>query len=226
MRDLYPEERKPKRFSLNSLYINSSEYEDNNENLIIGDTISLRKDGNRYGDVNELLILGNILSNDLNRQIWEDSIKLYGIEKTEIIDPYREILSSDPKYLKKRIMNGFETGLRLDEAELINKNIIKINGKSKCQNYYGWQAIIKGKFALPGVNEPIALEEIPLVFVVVHNDKYMRFGPYDLEAEKISGLKHENINKAIKAVKVGNFAIQGRIFKAKNNLPMNEGGNQ
>jgi hypothetical protein len=226
MIDQFPEHRKPKKFLLNSLNVSSAEYEESNENLIISDIISLRKNEHQFGDVNELLILGNVLSNDLNRQIWEDSIKLYGLEKTEIEDPFREFLSSDPKYLKKRIMNGFETGLKLDEAELTGKGIIKINGKSKSQNYYGWQALIKGTFALPGVNEPIELEEIPLVFVVVHNDKYMRFGPYDNNTNKISELKHQNINKALRAVKVGSFATQGRVTKAKSSPPMSEGGNQ
>lgn len=226
MRELFPEQRKPISFPLNSLNKFSPEYNPTHESLVIGDTISLKKNEHQYGDVSELLTLGNVLSNDLNRQIWEDSIKLYGIEKTEIDDPYRDLLSSDPKYLKKRIMNGFETGLKLDNAELINKGIVKISGKSKCQNYYGWQALIRGTFALPGVNEPVKLEEIPLVFVVVHNDKYMRFGPYDLEREKISDLKHQNINKALRAVKIGIFATQVRITKKKNSPPMSEGGNQ
>ncbi len=101
--------------------------------------------------------------------------------------------ATDASTLPKKVMRNFKTGLELLSAELIHKGPIII-ATTTPREFEGWLVRVTPSLRLPGMLETL---DATFPFVVAHDGKNLRFGPYDRETQKIGNVNTPAMNHAM-----------------------------
>ncbi|MFO0881961.1 MAG: hypothetical protein U0491_00720 [Candidatus Saccharimonadales bacterium] len=175
-------------------------------NLAVGDMITFEN-----GKVTSLIELADNLAVDLLRDrdtpiitAVRDRLANEGTDYDALSEEDKEIHlpkgvgyfvsnGTDSATIEKKVMRGFKTGLELLSAELIYKGPILINTATP-KEFQGWLVRVTPSLRLPGMLESL---DATFPFVVAHDGKNLRFGPYDRESQKIGNVNTPAMRHAI-----------------------------
>lgn len=132
----------------------------------------------------------------IQRRLILDGIEYESLSEDEKIDllpaPFSH-LKTDDDLILKRVLGKFKTGIDLISAELIAKKTIPLVA-STTKDYYGWLIEINAALQLPGM---LQQEDGMFRFLVAHDGKMLRYGPYDEQKQAISNVKSKTMVEAL-----------------------------
>ena len=186
-----------------------------------GDTITFSK-----GYPEELVALSRCLEADLQRDTDEAAVRKHQAMLADMDTRFEDLspeaqdallpppfsrLKTDETLLTKRVMHQFKTGIELISAELIAKRIIPI-ATTTTRDAFGWEVSVVASLKLPGM---LQQEDGTFPFIVVRDGRMLRFGPYDMEKQKIDMVNTKTMResaataRSIAAVALGTASSGG-----------------